>query len=212
MSDFLNNHTVLVLNSLYQAIGTLSPKKALITLNSSYDQINPAARAIDVIYGKNENGEIDIHTLDYWQPLCFEEWMMVEPRPNIDNVIHTSKIQLRCPTVIITNYSKMPMRKFRPTKSTLYAMQNGICGYSGEKISLKQGSIEHKTPRSYGGRDTFENLMMVKKEINHRRGNKPLEELGLKPLFNHRTPQPMPATYTIRHLGHPDWQWFVNQS
>lgn len=209
MSDFLNKHTVLVLNSLFQCIGTITPKKALIALNSSSEQNHIVARSIDVIYKKNEDGSLNTNELDYWQPLNFEEWLMVEPRSGIDEIVHSQRFNLRSPTVIVTNYSKMPMRKFRVSKSLLYQMQDGRCGYTNEKISIKKGNIEHKTPRSKNGKDTFENLMFVKEEINSKRGNRELSELGLVPLFHHKTPKPVPAHYTIKSCAHPDWKWFV---
>ena len=208
--DFLNRHSVLVLNSLYQCIGTLTPKKALIALNSSSDQNNIVAKAIDVVYKTKEDGSLNLDELDYWQPLTFEQWILIKPRPEIDEIIHTSRLEIRCPHVIVTNYSKMPMRRMRPVKSVLYNMQGGVCGYTGEKISMKSGTIEHRTPKSFGGRETFENLLVVKAEINHKRGNRPLEELGLKPLFHHKEPRPIPVSHTIKGCVHSDWRWFIN--
>lgn len=208
--DFLNKSSVLVLNSLFLAIGTLSPKKSLIALNSSSEQNITVARAINVVYRKNEDGSLNLNELDYWEPLQFSEWIKLAPRPEIDQIIRTPRIELRCPSIIVTSFSKMPMRKIRMSKGTLYDLQKGICGYSGEKISMKRGNIEHKKARSHGGKDTFENCLFVKTEINAKRGNRPLEELGLHPLFAHKTPLPVPAHHTIKSCLHPDWQWFVN--
>ena len=52
----------------------------------------------------------------------------------------------------------------------------------------------------------------LKKEINFKRGNRPMEELGLKPLFNHSEPRPIPASFTIKNVLHPDWNLFINKS
>lgn len=209
MTDFLNKSSVLVLNSLFQCIGTVSPKQAMISLNSSYDQITPASRVIDVIYKKDENGKLNPNELDYWQVLTFEEWTLVEPRDGIDRIIRTANLCLRCPTVILTNYTKVPMKRLRPTKDLLYRMQNGRCAYSNEKTPIKKLNFEHLTPKSFGGKDTFENLLLVKPEINSRRGNRDLKELGLVPLFNHKSPKPIPVSYTIKNCVHFDWRWFI---
>jgi hypothetical protein len=209
--DYLNKSSVLVLNKGYQCIGTLSPKKALVALNSQSNDYTITAKAIDVVYKKNEDGSLNLNELDYYQALDFEEWLMVEPRVGIDNVVRTSKLTIRCPSVIVTNYGKIPKKRFRPTKMYFYEKQDGRCGYSGKKIPFKRGNLEHKQAKSHGGKDTFENLMFVDAEINSKRGNKPLEELGLKPLFNHKEPLPMPVALTIKHLGHPDWFWFLAQ-
>lgn len=210
MSDYLERPTVLVLNSLYQIIGTMTPKKALIALNSESDG-DYAAKAIDIVYERTEDGKFDLEKVSTFQSYGFDEWMLVDFREGLDTAVHTSRMSIRCPTVIMTKYSKMPMRRFRPTKSLLYELQKGICGYSGKKLSMKQMNIEHKVPKSLGGKDTFENLMAVDKEINHARGNKPLEEVGLKPLFHHKAPKPIPASFTVRFAVHPDWAYFIHK-
>lgn len=208
--SFLERHTTLILNSLYQPIGTLSVKKTLVALNSSSEQNNIVARAIDVVYKKNEDGSLNLNELEYWQPLNFDEWLLLEPRPEIDDIIHTPRLQVRCPYVVVTNYSKMPMHRFKISKGLLYDLQKGVCGYTGEKIPMKRGNLEHVKARSHGGKDTFENLLFVKTEINSKRGNKDLKDLGLRPLFHHREPKPIPACYQIKSCLHPDWQWFIN--
>lgn len=209
--SFLNSNNVLVLNSLWQIIGTLTPKKAIVAMCS--ENLNsdvPVAKSIDVQYEVNLDGTLNLEKMINLMPLSFIDWLNVPIRESIDNIVHTSKLQIRCPTVIVTNYSKMPMKRFKPTKSVLYEMQKGICGYTGELISPKQGNIEHKTPKSFGGDNSFENLMFVNKEINFKRGNRNLQELGLIPLFYHKTPKLIPANYTIKKLIHPDWRWFMN--
>lgn len=207
----LNKNSVLVLNSCFQIIGTLSLKKALIALNSYSQDDGFAAKSIDIQYAKTEDGIFNLEKVETFNTCTFEEWLMVDIREGLDQTISTTKIKVRCPTVLITNYSKMPMRRFRPTKSLLYELQKGICGYSGKKLSMKQMNIEHKVPKSQGGRDTFENLMAVDKNINHARGNKPLEEVGLKPLFHHKAPKPIPASFTVKFAVHPDWAYFIHK-
>jgi len=209
MSEFMNRNSVLVLNALYQPIGTVSPKKALVALNSTIDGNQYSSKAIDIIYAKNPDGTFDLENVITFQNYNFEEWLMVDFREGLDQIVHTSRLQIRCPTIIMTNYSKMPMRKFRATKTLLYEMQKGICGYSGKKMPMKAMSIEHKRPKSKGGGETFQNLMVVDKDINSRRGNKPLKEVGLKALFNHREPQPLPVAYAIKSAVHPDWNYFI---
>lgn len=209
MSEFMNKCSVLVLNSLYQPIGTLSPKKALIALNSISSNGDYSSKAIDIIYAKNADGTFNLENVSGFQNYNFEEWLMVDFRDGLDQIINTPRLKIRCPTIIMTSYSKMPMRRFRATKTLLYEMQKGICGYSGKKMPMKSMSIEHKRPKSKGGGETFQNLMVVDKDINSRRGNKPLKEVGLKALFNHREPQPLPVAYAIKSAVHPDWNYFI---
>ena len=198
MKDFLNGHTVLRLNALYQILGVTTPQAALIAMNGRNQD---SARAINVVYEGKE--------MAYWEPVPFDVWVGLPIRDEIDRVVHTSKIQLRCPTVIVTGYDKMPNRRFRPTKSVLLDLQKNICGLTGKKLTSKQANLEHKIPRSHGGKDTFSNLMAVDKRINSARGNKSYKEFGYKPLFHHREPAPVPAHYTIKNVSHPDWLIFL---
>jgi 5-methylcytosine-specific restriction endonuclease McrA len=209
MSEFLDKNSVLVLNSLYQAIGVVSPKKALVALHSSSNEEGYATKSIDIIYAKADDGKYDLENVLSFNAYTFENWLMVDFRDGLDREIHTSRMVVRCPTVIMTSYSKMPMRRFQPTKTLLYEMQKGICGYSGKKMPMKAMSVEHKRPKSKGGGKTFQNLMVVDKEINSKRGNKPLYEVGLKPLFQHNEPKPIPASYAIKGSVHPDWNYFI---
>jgi len=191
---------VLRLNALYQVLGVTTPAAAITAMNSNSSGTT-SARAINVVY---ENDE-----MSYWEPVEFDKWIYLPLRDGIDQAIHTSRLTLRCPTVILTGYAKMPNRRFRPTKTVLHELQKGICGLTGKKISLKQSNIEHKIPRSHGGKETFENLMVAEKKANSARGNRPYSELGIKPLFHHREPAPIPAHYTVKNVMHPDWLVFL---
>lgn len=189
------------------AIGTLSLKKAIIALNSQTDIC--AAKSIDVSYKKQPDGKFNLDEVECVASYTFEEWLMVDFRDGLDKYISTPRMKVRCPTVIVTKYAQMPMRRFRMTKSLLYEMQKGICGYSGKKMPIKHMNIEHKKARSHGGDSSFSNVMLVDEKINQKRGNKPLSELGLIPLFNHNEPRPVPASCTIKSAVHPDWACFL---
>ncbi len=189
----------------------ISPKKALVAMSSTSVQDSYAAKAIDIQYSKKENGSWNFENVIGFRVCSFEEWVSVPFREGLDHAIHSAKLTLRCPTVITTtNYSKMPMRRFRPTKSLLYSMQDGRCAYSGKKMSIKAMNLEHRQPKSRGGKSTFQNLIVVDSKINSARGNKSLKEVGLRSLFNHKEPMPIPVAYTIKDIIHPDWsQWIV---
>ena len=206
----LEKSSVLVLNSLYQAIGTVSIKKSLVAMSAISDKDGYAAKAVDLQYQRNEDGTYNFDNVISFNLFSFEDWLFASAREGLDRVINTSKMQVRCPTVIVTSYSKMPMRRFRPTKGLLYEMQKGVCDYSGKKMPIKKMNLEHKVCKSHGGKDTFENLMLVDQEIDQKRGNKPLDEAGLKPLFKHNEPRPLPFSFTLKGELHPDWRYFIN--
>lgn len=207
--SFLERHSVLVLNSLWQILGLTTPKNAVISLSPSGDGKSPA-KVIDVIYRQNPDGSYDLSEALNLIPMTLEEWFSVPIRQGLDQVIRSSKLAIRSPTIIITSYSKMPLKRFRPNKSVLYNLQNGVCGYTGKPVNFKKANIEHKIPKSKNGPETFENLMVVDKDINSERGNMPLEQFKYKPLFAHKEPRPIPAHYSVKQILHPDWKWLLN--
>ena len=54
-------------------------------------------------------------------------------------------------------------------------------GFYGEKLTLKNLSLEHLKPISQGGKTEWQNLVLASNKINNARGDKPLSEfLDLK--------------------------------
>lgn len=51
-------------------------------------------------------------------------------------------------------------------------------GFYGEKITIKNASLEHLKPASQGGKTIYSNLVITSKEANQARGNRPLWEFA----------------------------------
>jgi 5-methylcytosine-specific restriction endonuclease McrA len=206
--NIVDRKIVLNLNANWQIINVRTVQDAFVAMmGGNYD--NPPVKALDIIYPQDENGDFDFNTTPDIIPVTWQEWIAL-PIYEHHLVINTSKYKIRVPSVIVSiNYNKIPKKRFRPNKTTLYNMQGGRCGYTNDKISFNQGNLEHVKARSHGGKDTFENLLFIKKELNSKRGNKPLEELNLSPKFYHKEPAPIPVSFTIKTDESRDWKWFV---
>lgn len=206
--SFLNKPLVLRLNRGWQPIGRSTVKDALVAMSSG-DEFIKAATAIDIQYVKNESGEWDFSNPVGLVPVSWSDWVNLPVR-DFDLVIRTSRISIRVPTVIIANnYAKMPIIKTHPTNSAIWKRDNGVCQISGEKVTKNSGNIEHLTPRSRGGKNTFKNLVLVKKELNSIKGDRTLNEMGWKLIREPAEPMPVPASATIRELSHRDWAHFL---
>ena len=206
--NVVDRKIVLNLNANWQAINIRTVSEAFISMNGG-NKDSPPAKALDISYLQDENGNYDFENPSII-PVTWNEWVSL-PIREFDLVVNTSRSKIRVPTVIVSvNYNKMPKKRFKPTRSLLFELQRGICGLTHKKISMKQSNLEHKIPKSLGGKDTFENLMVVDKDINSKRGNKPYSELGLIPLFSHKEPAPIPVQYSIKKLEVLDWKWFLD--
>lgn len=206
--NIVDRKIVLNLNANWMAINARTVQEAFIAMNGGNAE-NPPVKALDIIYPRREDGSFDLDSQPEMIPVTWNEWISL-PIFEHHLVINTSKMKIRVPTVIVSvNYNKMPKKKFRPNKKTLYTLQNGRCGYTNELITFSQGNIEHVQPRSHGGKDTFENLLFIKKDLNSKRGNKPLSELNLTRKFNHKEPAPIAVSYTIDPNLNLDCRWFI---
>jgi len=57
-------------------------------------------------------------------------------------------------------------------KRTAYERQKGICAVTGEKLEFEQMEADHITPWHEGGKTELDNLQMISKEANRRKGGK----------------------------------------
>ena len=156
------------------------------------------------------DGNVDWNNPEYTQPVGWEEWRKLPVR-DYDLAIHTSNMEIRAPRVIIQpNYSKMPIVQPRPTKEAIRKRDGGICQYTGEVLTWKEGNIDHVTPRSQGGRNTFENMVWCHKDINSKKADKTPKQAGLALIRKPFAPKSLPISSTINVAHHPSWVHFLD--
>ncbi len=210
MSSILDKLIVLSLNRAWQAIGHRSVKQALVALTGGSDGIAPAV-GLDIGYAQAADGSWQFGEPLYLNPVPWDEWVKL-PIRDFDLTIHSARLTIRVPTVIVsTQYDRMPICTPRLSRDAIFARDGGICQYTGEFVGRSGGTLDHVVPRDRGGRDSFDNLVWAKKEINSLKANRLPHEAGLRLLRRPRTPAPMPASATIREARHPDWRHFLTR-
>jgi len=207
-TDILDKPIVLSLNRAWQVIGHRTVKQALIALNGGAAGLPPAL-GIEIAYPKLEDGSWDFDRPLYLNPLSWDEWAKLPVR-DFDFSVSTPKLHLRVPTVIVsTHYDRMPVRVPRVSRAAIYARDCGVCQYTGEHVG-RNGNLDHVVPRDRGGRDTFENLVWAKKEVNSLKANRLPHEAGLRLRRKPKAPLPLPVSAAIREARHPDWRHFIH--
>ena len=207
-TDILDKPIVLSLNRVWQVIGHRTVKQALVALNGGAAGLPPAL-GLDIAYPKLDDGSWNFDRPLFLNPLPWNEWVKLPVR-DFDFAIHTPRFAVRVPTVIIsTQYEKMPVRVPRVTRQAIFERDSGVCQYTGERVGKQGGNLDHVVPRHRGGRDSFENLVWAKKEINSLKANRLPHEAGLRLRRRPQAPAPLPAAATIREAKHPDWRHFL---
>lgn len=211
----LEKKCVLYLNASWLPINMVSIKDAIIAMNGG--QTSKPAKAFDIEYTRDENGELindeelGVPKMDYCYPVNWETWTTLPIREDIDQVIRSQYIEIRVPTVIITeSYAKMPSYVPRPTKEQLYVRQKGKCFFTQKPISRNEASLEHLTPRSKGGKDSWENLVITHKLENWAKGDLDLKEYEEIKGKKYQRPKPMPAIPRMANIKpcHRDHYYF----
>lgn len=201
------NRPVLLLNACWQAIDTITLKKAMEDMNSS----RTPKLALKIEYQRTDNG-FDFTKPTEIIPLKWGEWITLSSREYDEDCIRTPNLEIRIPTVLIApKYQKIPKKTFRPTKRNLYDKYGGKCVWTGEQISYSSASIEHMTPKSRGGKNTWENLAIASPKMNHKKADRTVEEFGIEPKYKLVSPKPVPVSVLIRAIN-PDWAIFVDDN
>lgn len=191
--QILDQNRVLVLNSAWVVIGTKSVADSLT------DVAKGAYFALDI---QDER----------MIPLDWAQWIGVSVRDG-DDVIHTTKLAVRIPRVIVAKgYRKVPVKKLKCNMRNLRRVHNDTCAISGRKLKPSEMSREHVKPVSLGGKNGWENEVLAHKDINSRRGNLPYDKVWLKAPVIPPAPRERPASETIENkFGFPEWSLLLGK-
>lgn len=106
-----------------------------------------------------------------YEPIHFTNWKRA-----IVLIIKNKAQALSSRVIRLLNYVKIPLAKIlsnKPSKALIYRRDEYKCQYCG---SYSQLSIDHVIPKSKGGEDTWENMVVACFPCNSKKGNKTLEE------------------------------------
>ena len=138
-----------------------------------------------------------------YEPLHFTNWK----RAII--LLFKEKAKVISQRVIrLVNYVVIPFRRLTnmyPTRNLIYKRDKNKCQYCG---STKHLTIDHVIPKSKGGEDTWENLVVACSTCNVKKGDKLLEQTNMK---LQRTPR-APVSKVLMDLensNQEEWKEFT---
>jgi 5-methylcytosine-specific restriction endonuclease McrA len=157
MTDVLGM-PVLVLNRFFQPVQITTVKRAMVLMYGD------AAEAID------EEGEAR----------DFSAWRELDVREG-DDALPIVGGALRVPRVVhLHRYDRTPRTTVRLTRRNLMFRDAHQCQYCGRRPALRDLNIDHVTPRSRGGGDSWENLVTACRDCNLRKGWKTPDEANMR--------------------------------
>lgn len=188
----INKTTVLVLNRNWQAIDVKSP-----------------ADALSMMYTDNATG-LDILGKDHMIPYRWKDWVKL-PFDSECDYIKTINGGVKIPKIIVLcKFDKVPIKRPKFSLTGVWDRDNGVCQYTGRKLSKNEGNVDHIIPKSRGGRSNWDNCVLSHKDINARKANRTPEEAGLKLLKKPTIPKQLPTTFYIKNKHNiPEWDIFL---
>lgn len=194
------NEPVLVLNKGYMAIRVITVRQAFILL---FRQI---AEVISVNGGRYETFNIsswlEIADLQRRYELGDHDWIRAASR------------YIAAPRIIrVTSSNRQPDYHVRLNRRNLFARDRNRCQYCGRRFSVSELSIDHVTPVSRGGGNTWDNLVCACVRCNTRKGNRTPREAGMHLVTRPRRPRHCPdRALSLRRKQYEVWKVFLNEA
>lgn len=182
------NEQTLVLNRHWVPIGTTSVRTAICLL---YRQ---TARAISP-------EDYSLHDFDSWASL-----RVAEEEP----CIRTVSLRLKVPEVVLlTAYDSFPRHRVTFSRKNLFRRDRHTCQYCGHRPPVDELSIDHVVPRSRGGISTWTNCVLSCLRCNRRKGNRTVEEAGMRLIHSPVEPTWTPCISIPLGKRRTSWQQFI---
>jgi 5-methylcytosine-specific restriction endonuclease McrA len=183
--------SVLVLNSLYQAV-----------------QITGVRRAFRLFYaGRARALAPDFRAYD------FENWCDLPV--GIDHeAIRTPSRRIRIPRVIqLVHYDRVPHREVRFTRRNIFYRDRNRCQYCGGVFVQRDLNLDHVVPLSRGGRSEWTNVVAACVPCNGHKGNRFPEEAGMRLIRQPKKPAGHPLM-RANWIGrfHEEWKTFLDEA
>jgi 5-methylcytosine-specific restriction endonuclease McrA len=89
-----------------------------------------------------------------------------------DIPIMTPTLKMNWPSVIARNRTDRFTGKVILTDQSLYYRDHGICMYCEKFLAIKETTIDHVIPRSKGGGNNWDNVVIACATCNHKKGNR----------------------------------------
>lgn len=176
---------VLLLNRHFAPVSVATVRRAVVLL------FGGAAHAVD------QSGE----TYD------FQSWLS-QPVRSEDDGLPIVGGQVRVPRVLhLLRYDRAPRVAVRLTRRNLMIRDGYQCQYCGRSPTHRDLNVDHVVPRSRGGQDSWENLVVSCRSCNLRKGRRTPLEAGMNLLSVPHRPRWTTATQIRLITREPFAEW-----
>ena len=185
----------------------------VLVLNKSWVAVNvaPLKRALTLLF--QDHARV-VHPLDY-ALYDFKSWCelsVVGGSLGGRRYIHTPSMRVRVPEVIVlSDFNGYVKQEVRLSRRNIFLRDRHVCQYCGRRHAKTELTIDHVIPRSRGGRDSWENLVLACVACNMKKRDLTPDEARMPLLRRPGAPRWLPRFGA--HIPREElmsWQRFVD--
>lgn len=191
---------VLVLNKLYMAIRVIPARRAFSLL---------ACDLAEVIH--IDDGAYLTYDFETWTEVS--QAAAQHDREHHDWV-RTVRFDIAVPRIIrLLGYDRLPAQSVKLNRRNLFARDRNHCQYCGSHFPTSELSIDHVTPKSQGGGDTWENLVCACIRCNAKKGGRTPRQANMKLITQPKQPKRNPLiSMRMGHERYASWRHFLDNA
>ncbi len=93
----------------------------------------------------------------------------------------------------------------------IFRRDGGKCQYCGKKFPKSEFTIDHVTPRSFGGKSVWDNVVCACPKCNRRKGGRTPEQAKMRLITKPKKPNWDPfSNFYVRTIRYKEWKPFLS--
>jgi 5-methylcytosine-specific restriction endonuclease McrA len=123
-------------------------------------------------------------------------------------VFRSPSRSFRVPSVIrLLEYRRIPFQGRALSRKNILMRDRNTCQFCARVLPASELTLDHIVPRSRGGESTWDNLVACCHPCNNRKGDRSLEEAGMKLLRRPRSFTLHTSRQLMRMMGRKEEAW-----
>lgn len=131
--------------------------------------------------------------------------------------VRSPSTSFRIPSVIVFNHNKRNrVKSVRFSRKNVWVRDDGKCQYCNAAVNSQEFTLDHIVPRTRGGTTIWTNVVTCCYACNQKKGDKTLQQAGMKLLKPARKPDSLPYIqdiqfYNIESKIPECWKFWLGQ-
>ncbi len=139
------------------------------------------------------------------------------PLEEYDTEVHSTSFSLKIPSVVVMKTTRgKKINSVRFSRKNVWLRDEGTCQYCAKQININNFTLDHINPKVYGGKTTWDNVVVCCESCNQKKADKTLKDVGFKLLKQPKKPHSLPFVNEIKgfyneNYLHPSWKFWLNR-